>query len=74
MDDAHLVEPTFTATMTKDGTFCIRMDEGGDGPVLHIGSFDSERAAQSWIKDEAAVWLIKRRPREAPIRRRKRVA
>jgi hypothetical protein len=75
MSDAHLSEPTFTALATRDGTYCIRMDQHTDAPVLHIGSFDSERDAQAWIRDESAAWLAKRQPREtAPNRRRARVA
>jgi hypothetical protein len=70
MADAHLSEPTFTATMTKDGTFCIRMDDGTDVPVLHIGSFGSERDAQAWINDESAAWLTKRQPRQKASRRK----
>lgn len=74
MADAHLAEPTFTATMTRDGTYCVRMDPHADAPVLHIGSFDSEGDAQAWIRDESAAWLAKRRPRETvPNRHRKKV-
>jgi len=74
MSDKHLSEPTFTALATRDGTYCIRMDQHTDAPVLHIGSFDSEGDAQAWIRDESAAWLANRRPRLAPNRRRGRVA
>jgi hypothetical protein len=30
MSDAHLSEPTFTAMATRDGTYCIRMDQHTD--------------------------------------------
>jgi hypothetical protein len=74
MADAHLAAPTFTATMTKDGTYCVQLDQHADAPVLHIGSFDSERDAQAWIRDESAAWLTKRRPREmVPNHRRRRI-
>ena len=76
MSEPHLSEPTFTALATRDGTFCIRMDQHSDAPVLHIGSFDSEGDAQDWIRNESAAWLAKRRPRrrliKAEIERKKR--
>jgi hypothetical protein len=70
MDDAHLIEPTFTAIATRDGTYCVRMDPNADAPVLHIGSFDSGGDAEAWIRNESAAWLAKRRPRQAAPRRR----
>ena len=73
MSDAHLSKPTFTAMATRDGTFCIRMDQHTDAPVLYIGSFDSEDAAQAWIRNDSAAWLAERQPREpVPNRRRGR--
>jgi hypothetical protein len=74
MAEAHLIEPTFTAVPTKDGTICIRMDEGADEPVLHIGSFGSEREAQAWIRDEAAAWSLKRQPRQKALKGRGKAA
>ena len=71
MSDAHLSEPTFTAMATRDGTYCIRMDQHTDAPVLHIGSFDSEGDAQAWIRDESAAWLAERRPPETASNRRR---
>ena len=47
MADLHLPEPTFTAMATRDGTYCIRLDQHSDAPVLHIGSFDSEADARA---------------------------
>ena len=72
MADVRLSEPTFTALATRDGTYCIRMDQHTDAPVLYIGSFDSEGDAQAWISDESAAWLAARRPRAAPNRRQAR--
>jgi hypothetical protein len=72
MADAHLAEPTFTATMTRDGTYCVQLDQHADAPVLHIGSFDSEGDAQTWIRDDSVAWLTKRRPRETVRNRRRR--
>ena len=53
-------EPTFTAKMTKDGTYCVEMDQDVYAPILHIGSFASEDEAQAWITDESAAWFAKR--------------
>ena len=70
MSDAHLSEATFTAIATRDGTYCIRMNQHSDAPVLHIGSFDSEGDAQVWIRDESSAWLTKRRGRQTVPRRK----
>ena len=70
MSDAHLSEPTFTAIATRDGTYCIRVGQHTESPVLHIGSFDSESHAQAWIRDESKAWLAKGRPRETVPNRR----
>ena len=70
MAEEHPSKPAFTAIATRDGTYCIRMGEDADAPVLHIGSFDSEREAQAWIGDESATWLTNRGPREKAPRRR----
>jgi hypothetical protein len=72
MSDVHLLEPTLTALATRDGTYCIRMDQHTDAPVLYIGSFDSENDAQAWISNESAAWFAARRPRAAPKRRQAR--
>jgi hypothetical protein len=74
MDDAHRPELTFTAMMTRDGTYCVQVDEHVHAPILYIGSFISEDEAQAWIRDESAAWLTKRQRRETgPNRRRRRV-
>jgi hypothetical protein len=70
MADAHLVEPTFTATMTRDGTYCVQLDQHADAPVLHIGSFDSEGDAQSCTRHDPPAYGLQRRrhflPRDDP--------
>ena len=53
-------EPTFTAKMTKDGTYCVLMDSNAYVPIMHIGSFTSEDEAQAWIRDDSAAWFAKR--------------
>ena len=53
-------EPTFRTKMTKDGTYCVLMDQHLYAPILHIGSFASEDDANAWITDESAAWFAKR--------------
>jgi hypothetical protein len=53
-------EPTFRTKMTKDGTYCVLMDQHLHAPILHIGSFASKDEAQAWITDESAAWFAKR--------------
>jgi hypothetical protein len=53
-------EPTFTAKMTKDGTYCVLMDSKAYAPIMHIGSFASEDEAQTWIRDDSTAWFAER--------------
>jgi hypothetical protein len=74
MDDGRSTGTTFTALMTRDGTYSVLVDEHARVPILYIGSFISEDEAQAWIRDESAAWFARRQRREtAPNARRRRV-
>jgi hypothetical protein len=54
----HRPEPTFTVMPFKNGSgYYVLMDPNAYAPMLHIGEFTTEAAAEAWIRPKfASLW------------------